>query len=132
MFKRNLALSLIGALIFSVSAAPITFANSKAEKDAQLAAKVKAGIAKLGTGPDAKLTVKLRDKTKLTGYVSQISDDSFVIADAKTGATTTVAYPNVTQVKGNNLSMGAAIAIGAVAAGVTLLILFLIAKSNGA
>jgi hypothetical protein len=72
MFKRKLALMLAGALIFSLSATPMTLAKSKPEKEAEFAAKVKTGIAKLGTGPEARLTVKLRDKTKLAGYVSQI------------------------------------------------------------
>jgi hypothetical protein len=132
MFNKTLSLALIGSLILSAAFSPSVLARSKSEKEAAFAAKVKAGIAKLGTGPDARLTVKLRDKTKLTGYVSQIGEDSFVIADAKTGAATEVPYPNVIQVKGNNLSVGAAIAIGVAVAGATLLILFLIAKSNGA
>lgn len=132
MFKRNLTLMLVGALIFSLSAAPMTLAKSKPEKEAEFAAKVKTGIAKLGTGPEARLTVKLRDKTKLSGYVSRIGDEFFVIADAKTGANTEVPYPNVTQVKGNNLSTGAKIAIGvAIGVGVTFLALYLIYLAVG-
>lgn len=50
MFKRNLTFMLIVALVFSMSATPITLAKSKAEKEADFTAKVKAGIAKLGTG----------------------------------------------------------------------------------
>jgi hypothetical protein len=37
---------------------------------------------------------------------------SFVIVDEKTNATSTVAYPQVKQVKGNNLSTAAEIALG--------------------
>ena len=132
MFKRKLTLMLVGALIFSLSASPMTFAKSKEEKAAEFASKVKTGIAKLGVGPEARVEIKLRDKTKLKGYVSQINDDSFVVADAKTGATTEVTYPNVTQVKGNNLSTGAKIAIGvAIGVGVTFLILYIIYLSVG-
>ena len=72
----------------------------------------------------------MRDKTKLSGYISQANADSFVITDAKTGASTEVPYSNVTQAKGKNLSTGATIAItAAIAVGVTLLVLFLIARS---
>ena len=131
MFKRSLTLSLIGALIFSLSAAPTTFANSKAEKDAQLAAKVKAGIAKLGSGPDARIEVKLRDKNRLKGYVSQIGDESFAVADAKTGATTEVPYSNVASVTGTNVPTGAKIAIGVgIGVGLTFLILYLVYLAN--
>lgn len=133
MFKRNLTLMLIGALIFSLSARTMTLAKTKEEKAAEFASKVKANIAKLGSGPDARVEVKLRDKTKLKGYISLIRDDSFIVADAKTGATTEVPYPRVASVSGKNLSTGAtvAIAVGA-AVGITILVLFLIAKANGA
>lgn len=132
MFKRNLTLMLVGVLIFSLSASPMTFAKSKEEKAAEFTSKVKTGIAKLGIGPEARVEVKLRDKTKLKGYISQINDDSFVIADAKTGTTTEVTYPNVTQVKGNNLSTGAKIAIGvAIGVGVTFLVLYLFYLAYG-
>lgn len=126
MLKRNLVLMLVGALIFSLSTTPMTLAKSKEEKAAEFTSKVKTGIAQLGIGPEARIEVKLRDKTKLKGYVSQIHDSSFVIADAKTGATTEVSYPNVTSVKGSNLSTGAKIAIGvAIGVGVTFLILYI-------
>ena len=127
MFKINHALMLIGALILSMSAASMTPGKSKEEKAAEFAGKVKAGITRLGVGPDARVMVKLRDKTKLNGYVSQIGDESFVVADARTGVTTEVQYPDVARVKGNNLSTGATIAIAVgLAVGATILVLYLI------
>lgn len=130
MFKKSLSFILINSLIFSLALAPSALAKPKAEKEAELAAKVKAGIAKLGVGRDARVEVKLRDKTKLKGYISEAAADTFSVTDLKTSATTTVAYPNVTQVKGNNLSTGATIAIAVgIAVGVTILVLFLIARS---
>jgi len=130
MFKKSLSLALVGALIFTmVIAAPVA-AKSKAEKETARAAKVKAGVAKLGVGKEARIAVKLRDKTRVSGYISQADDDSFVITDIKTGATTEVAYTDVTQAKGHNLSTGATIAIAvAVAVGVTLLVLYLVARA---
>ena len=131
MFKRNLALMLVGALIFSFSAAPTTLAKSKAEKEADFTAKVKASIAKLGVGRAARVEVKLRDKTKLKGFISEASADSFTVTDLKTDAATEVPYPNVTQVKGNNLSTGATIAIAVGAAvGITLLVLYLLVRAS--
>ena len=103
------ALSLVLALVlFGIAA----HAGTKEEKDAQFAGKVKEGISKLGTGVDAHIEVKLKDKTKLKGYVSEADEDSFVIVDEKTGATSRVTYPQVQRVKGNNLSRAAEIAIG--------------------
>jgi len=130
MFKKSLSLALAGALIFTlVGAAPVS-AKSKAGKEAERAAKVKAGVAKLGVGRDARIAVRLRDKTRVSGYISQADNDSFVITDIKTGAATEVAYTDVTQAKGQNLSTGSTIAIAvAVAVGVTLLVLYLLARA---
>jgi hypothetical protein len=87
-------------------------AGGKPEKEAEFAQKVKSEIAKLGTGPDARIEVKLRDKTKLKGHLSEVGNESFAVVDDKTGSATTVAYAQVKQIKGNNLSTGVKIAIG--------------------
>ena len=112
-------------LIILLAAAPPVWAKSKAEKEAQQAEKIKTAILQLGTGPDARVHLKLRDKTKVAGYIEAAGADSFVVVDATTGTTTTVPYPNVTQVKGNNLSTGAKVAIVlGIVAGVLGLLLF--------
>ena len=90
----------------------LAIAGSKVEKESRRIEKVKAGVAKLGVGRDARIDIKLKDKTKLSGYLSQVNDDSFVVSDLKTEAATTVAYPEVAQVRGHNLSTGVKIAIG--------------------
>ena len=131
MFKKNLALFLAISLPLSLLAAPAALARTKAEKEAALAAKVKAGVAKIGAGKDAEISVKLRDRTKLKGYISRIEEDAFVITDARTGVENRVAYGDVTQAKGHNLSTGAIIALAAgVAVGVTLLVIYLMIKAN--
>ena len=81
-------------------------------RKAQLASEVKAGIAHLGTGKSSVVRVVLYDKTKYHGYITEITNDGFVLADAKTGATAPIAYPEVKGIKGNNLSTGAKIGIG--------------------
>jgi hypothetical protein len=111
MFKKVLSLVLVGFLL-SVAGVRSASAGSKEEKETRFAEKVKDGISKLGTGPEARIEIKLRDKAKLKGYVSEAGEDSFVIVDEKTNASTTVTYPQVKQVKGNNLSTAAEIALG--------------------
>jgi preprotein translocase subunit SecF len=111
MFKKVLSLVLVGFLV-SVAGVRVTYAGSNAEKEIRFAAKVKEGISKLGTGEEARIEVKLRDKTKLKGYVSEAGEDSFVVVDEKTNATSKVSYSQVKQVKGNNLSTAAEIALG--------------------
>src|ERR1044071_3755610 len=69
------------------------------DKETRFAEKVKTGIQKLGVGEASRVDVKLKDKTKLTGYISEISDNSFAVTNPKSGATRSVAYPDVVQVK---------------------------------
>jgi hypothetical protein len=124
MFRKLFSLALVMLLINSAGIR-LAHAESKEEKQARFAEKVKVNVLKLGTGETARVKVKLRDKTKLEGYVSAIGEDDFTITDLKTGAATTVAYPQVKSVKGNNLSTGAKIAIGVgIAAAVILIILW--------
>ncbi len=122
MFKKYLAFVLIGLL----AAVPPVWAKSKAEKEAQQAEKIKTAILKLGVGSDARVSLKLRDNTKVAGYIREAGAESLVVVDAATGAATTVSYPTVTQVKGNNLSTGAKVAIilGITAAVLGLLLFF--------
>ena len=110
MFKKYLTLSLT-FLIINLSLSAAVFAETNAEKEAKFAEKIKTNITKLGTGTNAKVEVKLRDGTKLKGYVSQIGEDSFVVTGDKTGVSTNIPYPNARQVRGNNLSTGVQIAI---------------------
>jgi len=131
MLKRNLTIMLIGALILSLIASPLALAKSKEEKAAEFAAKVKSEIGRLGTGPDARIEIKLRNKTRLKGFVSGIGEESFIVTSDKTGVTTEVPYPDVAKVKGNNLSTGAIIAISAgIGVGLTFLIIYLIYLAN--
>ena len=111
MLKKVVSFVVVGFLL-NVTGVSFAHAGSKEEKETRFAEKVKEGISKLGTGAEARIEVKLRDKRKLKGYVSEAGEDSFVIVEEKTGATSTVTYSQVKQVKGNNASTAAEIAIG--------------------
>ncbi len=131
MFRKTIAHALVIALGLLFVGAPSAAAKSKEEKAVAFAAKVKAEIAKLGTGPDAHIEVKLRDKTKLKGYISKVGDDSFALTDPKTGAETSVPYPSVTKATGANMPLGAKIAIGVLAGLGVILIIAWIAYAAG-
>jgi hypothetical protein len=111
VIRRCLSFVVVASLLHLACAAP-ALAASKGERESRFAEKVKVSISKLGTGRDALVEVRLRDKTRLTGYVSEAGADSFVVADMTTGAPTVVAYAQIKSVRGNNLSTGAKIAIG--------------------
>ena len=108
----KISLILVVVLLATMAHPSRAFAGGDPEKHAQFASKVKSEIAKLGTGPDARVEVKLRDKTKLKGHISEVGNEFFMVVDDKTGASTTVTYLQVKQVKGNNLATGVKIAIG--------------------
>ncbi|HEX8492629.1 MAG TPA: hypothetical protein VF658_07300 [Pyrinomonadaceae bacterium] len=115
MSKRLLSLSLAALLInltglstpYAVAAQEreragaaekVNAGGGKQEKEAKSAAKVKEKVAEIGTGPRAKVEVKLRAGAKVKGYISEIASDSFTVVDKKTGAQT-MAYSDVKSVK---------------------------------
>ncbi len=126
---KKLCCVLLSALLLQ-AAAVTAVAATKAEKEARRAEKVSTKLAKLGTGSDARVKLVLRDKTKLEGYISEAGADTFALTD-RAGKTTTVEYSQVSKAEGHNLSTGAKVAIGVgIGAGVTLLVILLIAASD--
>lgn len=124
MLRKLLCLSIALLLVHCLICVQPVLAANNSEKQANFTRKVRDGIAELGTGQDAHVAVKLKDKRKFAGYISDVKQDSFSITDVRTGTTTEVVYSNVTQVKGHNLSTGGKIAIGlGIAAAVLLLLL---------
>jgi len=124
MFKKLLSLFLV-ALLINLAAMTPAYAASKEEKEARFAEKVKASVLKVGTGEAARVKIKLRDKTKVAGYIRAADDDGFTVIDSKTGVATTIAYAQVKSVQGHNLSTGAKIAIGlGIAAAIIFIILW--------
>ena len=110
MLKKSLSFALVILLLNAVSINSV-YAGSKEEKEVRFAARVKENVSKLGTGKEAWIEVKLRDKTKIKGYVSQINENSFVVVEDKTNLATEVPYRNAKQVKGNNLSSGVTVVL---------------------
>ena len=132
MLKKNITVALAVLLTYSVIYVQPTSGRTNGDKQARLTQKVKDGISRLGVGKEALVEVKLRDNTRLGGYVSEAGADSFDVVDVKTGKKSTLAYADVIQLKGNHRSTGAKVAIGvAFAATIVLFIGFIWAKVNG-
>ncbi len=136
MFKKVVTLVLVG-LILNTAVVKAAHADSKEALD-RSTAKMKEKVRKLGTGPEARIEVKLQDKRKLKGYVKEAGEESFVVVDQKTGSATIIAYAQVKQVKTSScltagkvalgVAKGAAI-VGGIALGFTLLALIYIPKT---
>ena len=129
MFKRNLALILVGSLIFSLTVTPAISAQSKPEPEAVQIAKLKAKFAKFGTSQKTKPEVTLRDTSKRSGHLSQLKDESIVLTDVKTGADTEIAFANIADAKKSGLSTGAKIAL--ISVGAAVLGVFIFFKTCG-
>lgn len=130
MLKKYLVISLTIFVLNLFLSTSILAAGADREKEAKFIEKVRASVTKLGTGKDARVEVKLKDGTKLKGYISQINEGSFFVVNEKSGEATEVPYPQTKQVKGNNLSTGAKIAIGVGILVVVVVILALATRSS--
>ena len=116
MLRRILTIMLAGTLFATLFSFPLVHAKN----ETTFADEARVSIAKLGTGKDARVELKLRDHTKLKGYISEVKADSFTVVDSRTGVARTLSYADVMQVskRGNGLSTFTKVAIGAgVAAG---------------
>ena len=125
MFRRTLAMIISGIIIFTTYGIQATQAQTASQS--RQAEKARAKVQQIGVGPEARVEVKLKDSTKFKGYVSAATADSFTITDSRTGATQTVGFAEVAQVKkpGSGLStrtlfiLGGA-AVAAIIVGVTV------------
>jgi Flp pilus assembly protein TadB len=109
----NLALSAI--LLFT--ALGIQPVHAQTATDARTE-KARARVHQVGVGRDARVEIKLRDHTKLKGYVGAAAEDSFTLIDAKTSAPRTILYADVEQLKkpgGSGISTRTWAIIGAAA-----------------
>lgn len=110
--KRHLVTLLLVAVGLLYSPLPAQ-AHLPGGRQDEFARRVKQSLTELGTGPSALVEVRLRDKTKLSGFVAEFDDDCFLVVDRGTGVQTTVDYGDVARVRGNNLTTGVKFAIWA-------------------
>ena len=73
------------------------------------AAKAKGEVQK--RGERSRVRVTLRNTTEVKGYLSQIDADNFQVTDRRSGQVTTIAYQDVTKIRGGGMSTGAKIAL---------------------
>ena len=90
---------------------------------------VKSKVARLGVGAKAKATIRLKNGTKVKGYIAQAGEDDFVMRNRKTDAPTTIRYEDVLKVEDNkghstarNIAIGVAVGVGAALAVLGLVI----------
>lgn len=111
--KRLLTLGLCFVFvhgIFSADAFALQ-ANVPAHASRQ-PAKVAALMARLGSGDESVVALRLRDNTVLKGRVAAVDRDSFTVADLQTAVERRVAYADVSRLEGFNAETGARVHVG--------------------
>ena len=96
MYKRILTAALAGLLVNLFCCGATTTGSRSREADA---AKIRTAVYQTGTGPGAVVKVKLRDGTRLKGYVGDADAEGFSLVNWETGATTRLAYAQVKTLK---------------------------------
>ena len=130
MCKRHLAL-LLAINLLCLASLPVRVEARQEGTEAARVAKVKANVAKRGTGEKARVNVELRDRRKVRGYISSAGENDFAVTDPKTGQATTLAYDEVSRVSGRGMSKGAKIGlIVGIGAAVTALAFGLAVKDS--
>ena len=96
MFRKVFSISLSTILLL----VPLSFRSAKAQtsNDGE-ADQFRTKLEKIGVGPSSRIEVKLRDGKKAKGYVSKLETDSFDVTESNSGATQTIAFAHVTQIK---------------------------------
>ena len=114
MIKKQFAIFLL-AVVTGVSFNSVT-TSAQTTIDPE---KTRAAVQTLSVDRDKKIEVKLRDKTKVKGYISSVEPDSFTVKDPKSGSSQTIAYAEVDTVKrtSSGLSTKGWLIIGGIAAG---------------
>ncbi len=131
MLKTYLSLCVALMLLLATVSQPVMARQSAGQGGRQVPTveAIKSKIARLGIGAKAKATIRLKNGTKVKGYVAQAGDDDFVMRDRKTDAPTTISYADVLKVEDNkghstarNIAIGIAVGVGAVLAiiGITI------------
>ena len=121
---RSLIACALAIVLTNLLYLPTAAAKPSGNKEERKLEKLKTGIRKLGIGSDACIKVRLKDKTEISGHISEAGEDSFVVIDA-TGKSNFVAYRQVAQAKGNNLSSKEKLAITLVTVGVIAVLLLI-------
>ena len=130
MLKKYLSLALI-ALVANVFLAMPVMARAQSNNPTQDVEKIKIKVAKLGVGDKARATVRMKDGTKIKGYITEARDSDFVIRDRKTNEPHVINYNDVAKVesnRGHSTARNIAIGVGVGAAAVVTILALVIAS----
>jgi hypothetical protein len=112
---------LLSAIVFALSLS-FPAATRAQTSEAQATQTARTSVQTMGVNTDRRVEIKLRDKTKVKGYITRLDQDSFSVTDSKTGASQTLSYSDVQDVKkaSSGWSSKNWLILGGVAAGIVV------------
>jgi hypothetical protein len=115
LLKKNISIMLLAVITALGFLSPLSTHAQTSTDQAKIRSKVQA----LGVNPDKKIEVKLRDTTKVKGYITSVNQDNFIVSNTATNTPETIAYSDVVDIKksGGGLSTKSWLIIGGAAAG---------------
>jgi hypothetical protein len=99
VFRKVFTFFIISCFCIQAPTALAQSSQAQITKDARHAQKIKNVVFKSSVGPGNDIEVKLKDKTKINGYLSEVTDDYFVVTDPRTGAKSRFEYGQVEKVR---------------------------------
>jgi hypothetical protein len=101
MFRKYFSLILAAIFFCTTSGHGVVFARQKTDADSD-AAKIKRKVLARGTGVKARVRVKLRDGSKVKGYINDAAAEHFVVVrtDEQIGQAIGIDYREVKELKG--------------------------------
>jgi hypothetical protein len=119
MLKKHFSF-LVATLLLLAPLVRTARAGQQADKPALTTEQIKAKVAKLGVGEEAKATIRLKDGRKIKGYIARDGEDDFVLRDRKTDVPTTLSYADIERVESNrghstakHVGIGVGVGLGA-------------------
>jgi len=82
--------SIVIALLLTLG--PVVPSHALAQNSDKQADKMKAELRRLGTGPNARVRLELRNGKRINGYISEIKDKTFIVISEQSGSATEVEY----------------------------------------
>jgi hypothetical protein len=105
MLRRCLSIALTFLLCNPIWASPL-FAQLHGGWKKYSPGQLQAAMNVLGSGQESHITVKLLDKTVLSGYVTEIEPAHFLVMDTRTTRVFPVRYRNVKELRAENAENG--------------------------
>ena len=97
LLKRQLVIAILITLFTTAALFPAPTVGQNIQSSEST--RVHAEIQKLGAERGKKVEIRLRDKTKIKGYITAVDHDTFAVSDLTAGTSQTISYANVLEAR---------------------------------